>query len=182
MIFKKETKTKYRMVETDVKDFIPKLEKLIQPEEEEREIKVLYTPEMLFKFKLKNNVITLGCTDIMSDEEIDPDNATLEDVLEIISNRIKGLSVYKDANCIWIHEINVLVFTMADEDGNLVLDENGEKIISKQLEVFGFIKMNNDPLFEHMENEEELNARQKKERTEMIKKLEDMLHASKRRI
>jgi len=176
MVFKKENDKKYRITETDIKKFI----RLIGEEiNKEKEIKMEHTPEMFFKYRHDSGIITLGCTDIMSDEEIDPDNASEEDVVRIISDRIKGLSVFKETNHIWIHEINVLVFDVKDENGNHVLDENGEKCFSKQLEVFGFIKMENDSLFEHLEDESAIAARHKDEKEKMNKKLEDMINASK---
>jgi len=179
MIFKKETEKKYRIPETDIKQYIKLIEKALN---EEKEIKVEYTPEMFFKYRHTNNIITLGCTDIMSDEELEPESITEEDLIKIITDRIIGLSVFKAADHLWIHEINVLVFDRLDEDGKLILDEDGNKQVSKQLEVYAFIKMENDPLFEHMEDENELNVKHNEEKQKMIKKLEDMLHAAKRRV
>ena len=169
MLFTKEKNGKYKV--SDVKSVVDNIKNKIN---EAKIINVEYVPAMFFKYKGDSGVITLGCTDLMSNQNIpDPDGATIEMLTEIISTRIINMSVFERANHIWIHDISLIPTAVPN-------GENDTYEVQNQIEVMGFIKLKDDYFEKYLENEVELNERQKQEREKAIKNLEEKLNAAKR--
>ncbi|MCK9556053.1 hypothetical protein M0R36_09605 [bacterium] len=149
-----------------IKDIRKMISILDEEMNKEKTIKVDYTPDSFFKYKKGNSVITLGCTDIMGNQIIDPDVATEEIISKAILHRITNLSSFKEADHIWIHSVDLIPFKVEDETKH-------------RLEVFGFIKLENDYFEKHMLDEKHLEEEYSNEKDKMVKKLEEVLNAKR---